>query len=50
MQKKYETKIPDDTKKKQLGNQSMGFMGQIGPNMGLNMGFMEFMRFMDFMD
>ena len=30
----------------QLGNQNMGFMGQIGPNMGQNMGFMGFMDFM----
>ena len=36
-------------KKYQHGNQNMGFMGQIGPNMGQNMGFMGFMGFMDFM-
>ena len=41
--------MQDDTKKYQLGNQNMGFMGQIGPNMGQNMGFMGFMGFMDFM-
>ena len=29
----------------QLGNQNMGFMGQIGPNMGQNMGFMGVMDF-----
>ena len=28
----------------------MWFMGQIGPNMGQNIGFMRFMGFMDFMD
>ena len=36
-----------DTKKYQLGNQNMGFMGQIGPNMGQNMGFMDFMGRVD---
>ena len=36
-------------KKYQHGNQNMGFMGQIRPNMGQNMGFMGFMGFMDFM-
>ena len=36
-------------KKYQLGNQNMGFMGQIGPNMGQNMGFIGFKGFMDFM-
>ena len=34
----------------QLENQNMGFMGQIGPNMAQNIGFMGFMGFMDFMD
>ena len=29
--------MQDDTKKYQHGNQNMGFMGQIGPNMGQNM-------------
>ena len=38
--------MQDDTKKYQLGNQNMGFMGQIEPNMGQNMGFMGFMDFM----
>ena len=42
--------MQDDTKKYQLGNQNMGFMGQIGPNMAQNIGFMGFMGFMDFMD
>ena len=37
-------------KKYQLGNQNMGFMGQIGPNMGQNMGFMGFMDFMGRVD
>ena len=41
--------MQDDTKKYQHGNQNMGFMGQIGLNMGQNMGFMGFMGFMDFM-
>ena len=36
--------MQDDTKKCQLGNKYMGLMGQIGPNMGQNM------RFIDFMD
>ena len=31
----------------QLGNQNMGFMGHIGPNMGQNIGFIGFMDFMD---
>ena len=35
------------TKKYQHGNQNMGFMGQIGPNMGQNMGFMDFMGRVD---
>ena len=42
--------MQDDTKKYQLGNQNMGFMGQIGPNMGQNMGFMGFMDFMGRVD
>ena len=33
--------MQDDTKKYQHGNQNMGFMGQIGQNMGQNMGFMD---------
>ena len=39
--------MQDDTKKYLLGNQNMGFMGQIGPNMGQNMGFMDFMGRVD---
>ena len=42
--------MQDDTKKYQLGNQNMEFMGQIGPNMGQNMGFMGFMIFMGRVD
>ena len=34
----------------QLGNQNMGFMGQIEPNMGQNIGFMGIMDFMDWVD
>ena len=34
-------------KKYQHGHQNMGFMGQIGPNMGQNMGFMDFMGRVD---
>ena len=34
----------------QLGNRNMGFMGQIGPNMGQNIDFVGFMGFIDFMD
>ena len=41
--------MQDDTKKYHHGNQNIGFKGQIGPNMGQNMGFMGFMGFMDFM-
>ena len=39
--------MQDDTKKYQLWNQNMGFMGQIGTNMGQNMGFMDFMDWVD---
>ena len=38
------------TQKYQLGNQNMGFMGQIVPNMGQNMGFMGCMDLMDWVD
>ena len=34
----------------QLGDQNIGFMGQIGPNMGQNIGFVGFMGFIDFVD
>ena len=47
MQKKYMTKNARSHKKYQHGNQNMGFMGQIGPNMGQNMGFMDFMGRVD---
>ena len=40
---KYKTKKCKIHKKYQLGNQNMGFMGQIGQNMGQNMAFMDFM-------
>ena len=43
MQKRYQTKNA-------RWHKIMGFMGQIEPNMGQNIGFMGFMDFMDWVD